>query len=331
MRSVSPESVGPDPELPAQRRSLRSILTAAAALGLLAAAAHAGGPRQSPTPGASGPGTTAQDAASPDAAAPDAAGKERTLVWSDEFNGLDGSVPDSAKWSVITNDSGYGNRELEYYTDRSSNVHQQNGNLVITARHEPFTGPDGLARSYTSARIESQGRFELQYGRIEARIRIPQGQGIWPAFWMLGSDFERIGWPACGEIDIMENVGFEPSRVHGSLHGPGYSGGSPLSGIYTLPNQGRFSDGFHVFAIEWEPRTVRFYVDDILYETQTADNVPPGSHWAFDHPFFLVLNVAVGGYWPGDPDATTPFPAAMLVDYVRVYRMGEERAEKAKP
>jgi len=259
------------------------------------------------------------------------AGKAATLVWSDEFNSPDGSRPDPAKWAVVNNGSGYGNKELEYYTDRASNVREQNGKLVITARREQYVGRDGVSQPYTSARIESRGRLELKYGRIEARIKLPKGQGIWPAFWMLGSDFERIGWPDCGEIDIMENVGFEPSKVHGSLHGPGYSGGSPLSGVYTLPDDGRFSDGFHVFAIEWEPRVIRFYVDGILYETQTADNVPPGHRWVFDHPFYIVLNVAVGGYWPGNPDATTPFPVNMLVDYVRVYRLGDERAEKGGP
>jgi beta-glucanase (GH16 family) len=319
MRCASPETEEPRPtshviEGPALRRSpgfsLATIAVLGYALAFGAAGAYAGSPKK---------------------ATADSSAKARTLIWSDEFNGPEGSMPDPAKWAVVTNGSGYGNRELEYYTNRPANIHEGNGHLVISARRESFTGPDGLVRGYTSGRIESRGRFELKYGRIEARIKIPQGQGIWPAFWMLGSDFDRIGWPACGEIDIMENVGFEPSRIHGSLHGPGYSGGSPLSGFYTLPNQGRFSDGFHVFAIEWEPGTVRFYVDDILYETQTADNVPAGTHWAFDHPFFLVLNVAVGGYWPGDPDATTPFPATMLVDYVRVYRLGEERADKGQP
>jgi beta-glucanase (GH16 family) len=253
----------------------------------------------------------------------------RTLIWSDEFNGSNGSVPEPAKWAVVDNGSGYGNNELEYYTRRAANVREQNGSLVITARREPYTGRDGISRSYTSGRIESRGRFELQYGRVEAKIKIPKGRGVWPAFWMLGSDFDRIGWPACGEIDIMENVGFEPSTIHGSLHGPGYSGSHPLGGTYTLPNQRRFSDGFHVFAIEWGPRQIRFYVDDVLYETRTPSDVPSGEHWAFDHPFYIVLDLAVGGYWPGAPDATTHFPTTMLVDYVRVYRLGEERAEKA--
>ncbi len=314
MRCASPDTEDPRLSMAALQRSPRFALATIAVLGSAlaagAAGAHAGGGKK----------TVA-----------DSAARARTLIWSDEFNGPDGSMPDPAKWAVVTNGSGYGNRELEYYTDRPSNIHEEDGKLVISARRESFNGPDGLVRGYTSARIESQGRFQLKYGRIEARIKIPPGQGLWPAFWMLGSDYDRIGWPACGEIDIMENVGFEPSRIHGSLHGPGYSGGHPLSGFYTLPNQGRFSEGFHVFAIEWEPETVRFYVDDILYETQTADNVPAGARWAFDHPFFLVLNVAVGGYWPGDPDASTPFPATMLVDYVRVYRMGEERAEKSRP
>ena len=260
----------------------------------------------------------------------DASVKRFTLVWSDEFNGPDGSAPDPTKWTAVTNDSGYGNRELEFYTPRPENVHQQNGSLVITARREAYTGSDGQSRSYTSARLESRGLFDLKYGRVEARIKIPKGQGIWPAFWMLGTNFEQVGWPACGEVDIMENVGIEPSKVHGSLHGPGYSGGSPLTGVYTLPDQAHFSDDFHVFAIEWEPRIIRFYVDGTLFETQSADSVPAG-RWAFDHSFYLVLNVAVGGYWPGDPDATTEFPQSMLVDWVRVYKTGDDRAQVDKP
>ena len=260
----------------------------------------------------------------------DASAKALTLVWSDEFNGPNGSAPDPAKWTAVTNDSGYGNRELEFYTPRSQNVHLQNGSLVITARREETTGPDGQPRNYTSARLESRGLFDLKYGRVEARIKLPKGQGIWPAFWMLGTNFDQVGWPACGEVDIMENVGYEPAKVHGSLHGPGYSGGNPLTGVYTLPDPARFSDDYHVFAIEWEPRVIRFYVDGILYETQTADRVAAG-HWAFDHSFYLVLNVAVGGYWPGNPDATTEFPQSMWVDWVRVYKMGEERAGKDKP
>lgn len=250
-------------------------------------------------------------------------GRRATLVWSDEFNGPNGSMPDARKWDVEVNDSGYGNRELEYYTRRPVNIHQADGNLVITARKESFTGPDGQTRAYTSARIESYGHFHVRYGRIEARIKMPKGQGMWPAFWLLGNDIKSVGWPRCGEIDIVENIGAEPSTVHGSMHGPGYSGAHPLTASYTLPNQARFGDGFHVFAVEWEPKQVRFYVDDRLYETQTPENVPAGTHWVFDHPFFIILNLAVGGSWPGNPDATTVFPASMLVDYVRVYRLSK--------
>lgn len=245
----------------------------------------------------------------------------RTLVWSDEFDGPNGSRPDPAKWTVVTNDSGYGNNELEYYTDRPANVEVRDGSLRLTARREKFVGKDGAARLYTSGRIESRGLFSLQYGRVEARIKLPRGQGIWPAFWMLGDNYDRAGWPQCGEIDIMENVGYEPSKVHGSLHGPGYSGGHPLSGIYTLPGGARFSDDFHLFAVEWEPRAIRFYVDGVLYETETPKDVPAGGHWVFDHPFYIVLNLAVGGFWPGNPDATTKFPQTMQVDSVRVYRL----------
>lgn len=258
----------------------------------------------------------------------DSLSRGRALVWSDEFNGPDGTMPDPRKWHVVKDGSGFGNNEQQYYTDRRVNVRQEKGNLVITARKEAFTGRDGISRAYTSARIETQGRFQQKYGRIEARIKLPQGQGIWPAFWMLGVDIPTAGWPACGEIDIMENVGFEPLKVHGSLHGPGYSGNNPLTGAYTLPKSARFSDDFHVFAVEWEPSVIHFYVDDVLYETQTANDIPSSKHWAFDHPFFILLNVAVGGNWPGSPDNTSTFPVSMLVDYVRVYRLGDIYAEK---
>jgi beta-glucanase (GH16 family) len=166
--------------------------------------------------------------------------------------------------------------------------------------------------------LKTSGLFTQTYGRFEARIKIPYGQGIWPAFWMLGNDISSAGWPTCGEIDIMESVGFEPNKVHGTLHGPGYSGATPLTGVYALPS-GRFADDFHIFAIEWGPNTVRFYVDDQLYETRTTADLPAGTRWVFDHPFFVILNVAVGGNWPGSPDASTVFPQQMLVDYVRVY------------
>lgn len=240
------------------------------------------------------------------------------LTWSDEFSAANGSLPDSSKWVMETGGTGWGNNELETYTNRTKNVDIHDGKLMIIAAKETYTGTDGITKQYTSARLKTAGLFEQKYGRFEARIQVPQGQGMWPAFWMLGSNVGKVGWPDCGEIDIMENIGKEPDKVHGSMHGPGYSGGNSLTGTFTLPS-GKFADGFHIFAVEWEPSVVRFYVDSNLYETRTPADLPSGSTWVFDHPFFVLLNVAVGGDWPGSPDTTTVFPQTMLVDYVRVY------------
>ncbi|HVH09669.1 MAG TPA: glycoside hydrolase family 16 protein [Gemmatimonadales bacterium] len=234
-----------------------------------------------------------------------------TLVWHDEFNG---PAFDTATWTYDIGGSGWGNAELEYYTNRPENAHIANGNLVIEARQEAYGG-----RNYTSARLKTAplkgGAW--RYGRVEARIKIPRGQGLWPAFWMLGDNIGTVGWPACGEIDIMENIGREPGRVHGTIHGPGYSGAQGIGHPYDLPT-GAFADTFHVFAVEWEPNAIRWYVDTALYFTVSPTDVP--GTWVFDHPFFIILNVAVGGYWPGNPDSTTVFPQDMLVDYVRVYQ-----------
>ena len=172
---------------------------------------------------------------------------------------------------------------------------------------------------YTSARLKTQGRFAQAYGRFAARIRIPRGQGLWPAFWMLGDNIASVGWPGSGEIDVMENIGREPRVVHGTMHGPGYSGANGIGGPDTLP-QGAFADTFHVYAVEWSPGEIRWMVDDTTYFRTTPGSLPPGTRWVYDHPFFLLLNVAVGGGWPGDPDTTTTFPQQMVVDWVRVYR-----------
>jgi len=241
------------------------------------------------------------------------------LVWSDEFNGPNGARVDSSKWVAETGGGGWGNDELEYYTSRPQNASQENGNLVIKVLQEKYTGADGVTRNYTSARLKTLGKFSQTYGRFEARIKIPRGQGIWPAFWMLGNEIENPGWPACGEIDIMENIGKEPALVHGTIHGPGYSGGNGIGAAYELPGDQRFADDFHLFSVEWEPNAIRFYVDDHLYATRIPTDLPQGTRWVYDHPFFLLLNVAVGGGWPGNPDPTTVFPQTMLVDYVRVY------------
>lgn len=242
-----------------------------------------------------------------------------TLTWSDEFNGR-GSVPDLAKWSFDIGGSGWGNHELQSYTSRAANTEVQNGSLVIKALEETFTGADGITRNYTSARLHTRNTFTQTYGRFEARIQVPYGQGIWPAFWMLGNDLQTAGWPSCGEIDIMENIGKEPSTVHGTLHGPGYSGANGITASYALPSSRKFSDGYHTFAVEWEPDVMRFYVDGRLYKTRMPADLPAGTAWVFNHPFFLILNLAVGGNFPGDPDATTIFPQLMKVDYVRVYQ-----------
>jgi beta-glucanase (GH16 family) len=243
-----------------------------------------------------------------------------SLVWNDEFNGGNGSVPDRSKWVMETGGNGWGNHELEYYTNHLENVQVQNGNLVVTARKQAYSDNDGVMRGYTSARLKTLHKFSQAYGRFEARIQIPRGQGLWPAFWMLGDDLEQKGWPACGEIDIMENIGKEPSVVHGTIHGPGYSGAKGIGSPFSLPAGQNFADTFHVYAVEWEPDVIRFYVDDNLYGTRTPADLPQGARWVYNHPFFVILNLAVGGDWPGNPDATTQFPQSMLVDYVRIYR-----------
>src|SRR6266446_206717 len=243
-----------------------------------------------------------------------------SLVWSDEFDGPNGSAVDSGKWSFDIGGNGWGNNELETYTTRTANAYRDGGMLVIKALRETLKGSDGITRDYTSARLLTKNKFTQAYGRFEARIKIPYGQGIWPAFWMLGDNIGTVGWPTCGEIDIMENIGKEPSIVHGTFHGPGYSGAQGISAAYALPNGQKFSDDFHTFAVEWEPNVVRFYVDGLLYKTRTPADLPAGKSWVFDHPFFIILNVAVGGGFPGNPDATTVFPQRMVVDYVRVYQ-----------
>ena len=242
------------------------------------------------------------------------------LTWSDEFNAPDDSPIDSSKWVVESGGNGWGNQELEYYTARPENAFQQGGNLVIKVLQEKYTGPDGVTRDYTSARLKTLGKFSQKYGRFEARIKIPYGQGIWPAFWMMGDDIGKVGWPKCGEIDVMENIGKEPALVHGTIHGPGYSGDKGPSAPFAVPDQSRFADDFHIYAVEWEPRAIHFYVDDHLYATRTPRDIPKSAKWVYKHPFFLLLNVAVGGSWPGNPDASSQFPQTMLVDYVRVYK-----------
>ncbi len=230
------------------------------------------------------------------------------LIWRDEF---DGAEIDRSRWRLDVGYTGETNGELEIYTERLENACIEDGCLVIAAREENYRG-----YRYTSARLKTQGLHAWTYGRIEARIKLPSGQGIWPAFWMIGDDFSVKGWPDCGEIDIMEFIGGRLDTVRGTIHGPGYFRDDSIGADLTLPGQ-NFSDSFHLYALEWEPGEMRWYVDDRHFSTLTAKDVP--GKWVFDHPFFILLNLAVGGHWPGYPDETTVFPQFMYVDYVRVY------------
>ncbi|MFD4628600.1 family 16 glycosylhydrolase [Streptomyces sp. NPDC058284] len=240
-------------------------------------------------------------------------------TFTDDFDGPAGSAVDGAKWQTETGDN-VNNHERQYYTAGNRNAALDGrGNLVITARKEnPGNYQCWYGRcEYTSARLNTAGRFTQTYGHVEARMKVPRGQGMWPAFWMLGSDIGGVGWPASGEIDVMENVGFEPGTVHGTLHGPGYSGSGGIGAGYTLPGGEAFADKFHTFAVDWSPNKVSWSVDGKVYQTRTPADLN-GNRWVFDKPFFLILNLAVGGYWPGDPNGSTSFPQQLVVDYVHV-------------
>lgn len=237
------------------------------------------------------------------------------IIWQDEFEGPAGQLPDSTRWQFDLG-TDWGNLQLEYDTDLPTNVSLDGtGNLAITARQERYGNQD-----YTSGRIKTKDLFEPTHGRFEARLKVPVGQGIWPAFWMLGADIDQVGWPACGEIDIMEYLGHEPQILHGTIHGPGHFGPSAVTSTHVL-GQGGFHLGFHEFAIEWEENTITWFVDGFVYHSATPADLPAGATWVYEHPFFILLNLAVGGRWPGSPDETTVFPQTMLVDYVRVYGM----------
>ncbi|EYT82502.1 1,3-beta-glucanase [Streptomyces sp. Tu 6176] len=280
----------------ASRRPLRRCLLAA--LSAVLAGAAAVGP--------------AQASPSPASAAPTAA----AATFSDTFDGPAGAAVDSAKWQTETGDN-VNNHERQYYTPGTRNAALDGqGHLVITARRE---NPGGYqcwygTCQYTSARLNTSGKFNAQYGHVEARMKIPRGQGMWPAFWMLGTP---VNWPDSGEIDIMENVGFEPSTVHGTIHGPGYSGSGGIGAAYSLPNGQAFADAFHTFAVDWAPGSITWSVDGTVYQRRTPADLG-GRTWVFDKPFFLILNLAVGGYWPGDPDGSTSLPQQLVVDSVSV-------------
>ncbi len=250
------------------------------------------------------------------------------LVWSDEFNTpTEDNRPDPSKWTYELGASGFGNGELQNYTNKEKNAsyttYNGEGCLKITALK------DGDGATYSSARIKTEGLFEIRYGRIEARLLLPYGPGLWPAFWMLGSDYSENPWPACGEIDIMENKGYQPNIVSSALHMPGRYSGNPVTKTFGFQDN-RFDVDFHVFAIEWDKEKIDFYVDDVLYNRVKAIDVTDGE-WVFDHPFFIILNVAVGGTFGGSPTSETVFPQTMYIDYVRAYKKNEDTLVEVTP
>jgi beta-glucanase (GH16 family) len=245
------------------------------------------------------------------------------LVWSDEFDQPSGTQPDPAKWGYdlgVGDPPGWGNNELETYTNSPNNV-------LVVADPSASDGralairAQATAGGYTSARINTASTFTLTYGRMEARAKVPTGIGCWPAFWALGSNVATVGWPTCGEIDIMEWVGQTPTHIKGSLHANGYSGGQSLNADCVLPNNQSYSDAYHVFAVDWYPDQIVFSMDGTVYEVQKKSGIPAGSQWPFDAPFYILLNFAVGGNWPGPPSASTVFPQDFQIDYVRVYSL----------
>jgi beta-glucanase (GH16 family) len=236
-------------------------------------------------------------------------------VWQDEF---DGTALDLTKWEFEVNARGGGNNELQYYVTNNAQV--RNGQLNIEARAEKYTGPEGT-RDYTSSRIRTKRKGDWLYGRFDFRAKLPKGRGIWPAIWMMPTDEKYGGWPHSGEIDIMELLGQESAKVYGTLHYSRTGGRHTYTGTNTTLATGSFADDFHVFRLDWETNAMRWYVDDRLYQTQTNWQSRANSFPApFDQRFHLILNLAVGGNWPGNPNATTTFPQAMTIDYVRVYR-----------
>jgi beta-glucanase (GH16 family) len=242
------------------------------------------------------------------------------LVFSDEFSGEDGKAPDPQRWQHDVGGGGWGNGELQRYTASTRNARTDGqGRLRLEALRERVSqdgrDDDGKKTRYTSARISTKGRFTTRYARAEARIRVPAGKGLWPAFWLSGVCEE--GWPACGEIDVLESVDEVPMVVRSRIHGPGPQATPGIGPDWQVDT--RLDEGFHVYAVEWTRDRADFFFDDHRYATVDRGDLPEDDVWALDHPMRLLLNVAVGGRWPGAPTEDTPFPATMLVDWVRVY------------
>ncbi|MDP3072964.1 MAG: glycoside hydrolase family 16 protein [Opitutaceae bacterium] len=245
-------------------------------------------------------------------------------IWSDEFNQPVGSAPDPARWAHDLGAGGWGNNELQTYTAARENSSIVADPAALDGRALAIRALRSDPGGYTSARLKTESKFAVTYGRIEARMKLTRGRGVWPAFWMLGGNKPKVGWPTCGEIDIMEQLGHEPAKLHGTLHGPGYSGQNGLSAATTLPTGAALSAAYHVYAVDWSPEKIAWSLDGTAYFTLTPAQLPAGARWVFDEPAFLLLNLAVGGNWPGNPDVTTTFPQTLLVDYVRVYTLPQE-------
>lgn len=262
--------------------------------------------------------STAIGATGSGASSTSAASQYTTLVRSDEFNGPAGAAPSASLW---IHDVGAhpGDGEQETYTQSTANTSLDgHGHLAIVARQQTTAGPDGVTEPYTSGRIETLGLFSIKYGLVEARMQIPPGAGLWPAFWMLGDNITSVGWPSCGEIDVMETIDQDPFTVYGTIHGP--SGDWQYQVGYTDVSSTSLAAGFHTYGVKWSPNSVAWMLDGKVYATATPANLAPGDPWVFNQPFHLVLNLAVGGNWPGSPTVATQFPATLLVDWVRVYQ-----------
>jgi beta-glucanase (GH16 family) len=246
--------------------------------------------------------------------------ERRRLIWSDNFNGPAGSPPNPTHWSFDTGGEGWGNEELETYTSRRVNAELDgHGHLVITARAEKHTGSDGITRAYTSARLQTLHEFQFQYGLVQARIKVPAGRGLVAQFWMLGDNaYHPGGWPGSGEIDTMEVLGSRPDLVKGTIHAPWPWAPHGVGGTAQSPTS--LSEGFHIYGVQWEPENITFLLDGRVYKTITPTDGPAGAPWPFEHPFFLLLDLAVGGVWAGSPSPTTRFPSRMVVDWVHVWQ-----------
>lgn len=251
-----------------------------------------------------------------------------SLVWADEFNGAPGSDVDARYWKHDVGDGcaqkncGWGNDEKEFYTAGTPNASVNGtGLLAVVARVAPpgMTCYYGACR-YTSAKIHTKGKVQIAHGRVEARIRLPRGQGLWPAFWMLGSNIDAVQWPASGELDIMENHGSNVQQISSAIHGPGYSGGTTPFVHGNVLTSGSYSDDFHVFAVEWDSTQIAYSVDGSVHYRVTRGDIAQHGAWPFDQEFYIILNLAVGGQFDGDPKSDAMLPATMLVDWVRVYR-----------